>query len=376
MARVAMENVSKVFKGPKGEPVRAVSEVNLVVEDKELLVLVGPSGCGKSTVLRLIAGLEELTHGSISIDGRVVNDVPPKDRDVAMVFQNYALYPHMTVYENMAFGLKLRKFPRPEIEQRVKAAAELLGLMPLLDRLPKALSGGQRQRVAVGRALVRRPKAFLFDEPLSNLDAQMRAQMRAELSKLHQRLAATMIYVTHDQVEAMTMGDRIAVMRDGLIQQIADPMRLYDQPANLFVAGFIGSPPMNFFKGTISRQGETLQFVAGAAPATASDAVRLQLSPAESARLGGYAGRELVLGQRPEHIRLLARGAAPAGCSATVELVEPVGAETYVHLSSGGQAFVARVPTGGRVEVNQPLAVTFEIDRAHFFDPQTEQAVG
>src|SRR5689334_4087526 len=231
MARIVLENVFKIFKGPKGEEVRAVHNVSLTVEDREFLVLVGPSGCGKSSTLRMIAGLEEISAGTISIDGRVVNDVEPKDRDVAMVFQNYALYPHMTVYENMAFGLKLRKYPKTEIEKRVGEAAEILGIAPLFNRLPKALSGGQRQRVAVGRAIVRQPKAFLFDEPLSNLDAQMRVQMRMEISRLHQRLAATMVYVTHDQVEAMTMGDRIVVMKDGVVQQIADPIRLYDHPA-------------------------------------------------------------------------------------------------------------------------------------------------
>src|SRR5438477_2567831 len=249
MARIVLDKVSKIFKGPKGEEVRAVNNVSLTIENQEFLVLVGPSGCGKSTTLRMMAGLEEVSRGTISIDGKIVNDVEPKNRDVAMVFQNYALYPHMTVYENMAFGLKLRKYPKAEIEKRVRETAEVLGISALLDRLPKALSGGQRQRVAVGRAIVRQPKAFLFDEPLSNLDAMMRVQMRMEILKLRARLATTTVYVTHDQVEAMTMGDRIAVMKEGVVQQVADPIRLYNHPANLFVGGFIGTPPMNFFRG-------------------------------------------------------------------------------------------------------------------------------
>ena len=248
MARVVLEHLTKVFQGPRGEGIRAVDDASLTIGDKEFVVLVGPSGCGKTTTLRLIAGLEEATSGSVSIDGQPMKGVAPKERDVAMVFQNHALYPHMSAYENMAFGLKLRKLPQAEIQNRVKAAAEMLDLSNCLDRRPPALSGGQRQRVALGRAIVRRPKVFLFDEPLSNLDAQMRAQMRKEIAKLHARLAATMIYVTHDQVEAMTMGERIAVMKEGVIQQVAEPMNLYQHPASLFVAGFIGSPPMNFFE--------------------------------------------------------------------------------------------------------------------------------
>src|SRR6267142_1067017 len=245
MARVVVDNLSKVFRGPKGAEIRAVNHVSFTIEEQELLVLVGPSGCGKTTTLLLIAGLEEITHGTISIDGKEMTDLPPGNRDVAMVFQNFALYPHMTVYENMAFGLKLRKLSRAEISRRVGEAAEMLGLTPCLERKPEALSGGERQRVAVGRAIVRRPGLFLFDEPLSNLDAPMRAQMRAELSRIHKRLAATMIYVTHDQEEAMTLGARIAVMKDGFIHQVAEPINVYRHPADLFVAGFIGSPPMN-----------------------------------------------------------------------------------------------------------------------------------
>src|SRR6266702_3731404 len=260
VARVVIEHLSKVFTGPRGESIHAVVDASLSVEDKEFVVLVGPSGCGKTTTLRLIAGLEEASSGVISIDGKVVNDLAPRDRDIAMVFQNYALYPHMSVYENMAFGLKVRNHPKEEIDKRVKEAAEILDLLPCLDRKPAALSGGQRQRVAVGRAIVRQPKVFLFDEPLSNLDAKMRVQMRTELTKLHQRLQATMIYVTHDQTEAMTMGDRIVVINDGVVQQTDAPLVLYNEPVNLFVAGFLGSPPMNFVKGTLKGESDSFVF--------------------------------------------------------------------------------------------------------------------
>ncbi len=261
VAKVVIENLVKVYPEKTGPGVRAVNGINLTIEDREFIVLVGPSGCGKTTTLRMIAGLEEISGGTIAIDGQIVNHVLPKDRDIAMVFQNYALYPHMSVYDNMAFGLKLRKLPKSEIDVRVREAAAMLGLESYLDRKPKALSGGQRQRVAVGRAIVRKPKVFLFDEPLSNLDAKMRVSTRAEISRLHARLGATMIYVTHDQVEAMTMGDRICVMKDGNIMQVAEPLTLYNQPANLFVAGFIGSPSMNFFNGTVRRAGNSLAFV-------------------------------------------------------------------------------------------------------------------
>ena len=266
MAKVVIENLLKIFPEKNGPGVRAVNNLSLAIEDREFMVLVGPSGCGKSTTLRMIAGLEEITGGTIAIDGRTVNQVLPKDRDIAMVFQNYALYPHMSVYDNMAFGLKLRGFPKAEIAARVQEAAAMLGLEAYLERKPKALSGGQRQRVAVGRALVRKPKVFLFDEPLSNLDAKMRVSTRTEISKLHARLGITMIYVTHDQVEAMTMGDRICVMKDGNIMQVAEPLDLYNHPDNLFVAGFIGSPPMNFFAGTVARDGSQLEFVEAGNP--------------------------------------------------------------------------------------------------------------
>jgi len=375
MARVVLENVSKIFKGPKREPVYAVRQARLSIEDREFVVLVGPSGCGKSTTLRMIAGLEEIDEGTISIDGTVVNKVEPKDRDIAMVFQNYALYPHMTVFENMAFGLKLRKFPKAEIQQRVNETAELLGLGPYLDRLPKALSGGQRQRVAVGRAIVRKPKVFLFDEPLSNLDAQMRVQMRTEISKLHQRLGATMIYVTHDQVEAMTMGDRIVVMKDGVIQQVADPLTLYSQPANLFVAGFIGSPPMNALRGTLVEQGGALWF----SEQNPGSPLLAALTEQQREKLSSFVGREVVLGLRPEHILDGAqRGATPYGSevSATVEVVEPMGAETFLHLSTGAHTFIVRAAADARPQANSRLTMLFDMSRAHFFDAKTGQGIG
>ena len=379
MARIVLENVSKIFKGPKGEEVRAVHDASLTVEDREFLVLVGPSGCGKSSTLRMIAGLEEISAGTISIDGRVVNDVEPKDRDVAMVFQNYALYPHMTVYENMAFGLKLRKYPKTEIEKRVGEAAEILGIAPLFNRLPKALSGGQRQRVAVGRAIVRQPKAFLFDEPLSNLDAQMRVQMRMEISRLHQRLAATMVYVTHDQVEAMTMGDRIVVMKDGVVQQIADPIRLYDHPANLFVAGFIGAPPMNFFRGALRPEGDGLWFDEETrTPAGGNVGFKLRLAPEHAKMLAASAGKTVMLGLRAEDVALSAGGIhAKDGClaDAVVELVEPLGSETLFHLTTGAHPFIARLGAAERMERGQKTCVVFNLAKSRFFDPTTGLAI-
>ena len=379
MANVVLENLSKIFRGASGEEVYAVKNASFVVSDKEFLVLVGPSGCGKSTTLRMIAGLEEISEGTISIDGKVVNDVPPKDRDIAMVFQNYALYPHMTVYENMAFGLKLRKFARSRIEERVKEAADILGLTAYLDRLPRTLSGGQRQRVAVGRAIVRKPKAFLFDEPLSNLDAQMRVQMRTEISKLRHRLAATMIYVTHDQVEAMTMGDRIVVMKDGVVQQAGDPLMLYHRPANLFVAGFIGSPPMNFFKGTIELKGDTTYFVGQNDQASQGKRnFSLRVSQEMAAQLAAYAGKRVVLGVRPEDIidqRLVADTRPETTIEAVVEIVEAMGSETYLYLDAGIHSFVARVRPDEGVELNRSLSMSFDMKKAHFFDAMTETAI-
>src|SRR4051812_37911381 len=303
----------KVFPGGSV----AVNKVSLTCEEKEFLILVGPSGCGKSTTLRMIAGLEEMTSGEIWIDGVLVNDIPPKDRDIAMVFQNYALYPHMTAYENMAFGLKLRKYPPSEIKQRVHEAAEILGIQELLQRRPKALSGGQRQRVAVGRAIVRKPKVFLFDEPLSNLDAKMRVQMRTEIIKLHTRLQATMIYVTHDQVEAMTMGDRIVVMKDGLIQQVADPLSLYNMPTNKFVAGFMGSPSMNFLDGTLVKKSTGFFF--------SEETFQVKMPEEMAPSLKGRTGKEITLGMRPEDIydKVYASNASPDNTiTATVEVVE------------------------------------------------------
>ncbi len=300
VARVVIEHLTRFFQEPRGKRIRAVEDASLTVEDKELLVLVGPSGCGKTTTLRLIAGLDEPDAGAVFIDGLDMSHVAAKDRDIAMVFQNYALYPHMSAYENMAFGLKLRKLPRPETERRVKEAAEMLDLGDCLNRIPSDLSGGQRQRVAVGRAIVRRPKVFLFDEPLSNLDAQMRVQMRAEISRLHHRLAATMIYVTHDQGEAMTLGHRIAVMKTGVIQQVDEPLKLYGHPANLFVAGFIGSPPMNLFHGMVVRRGDGLFFQPKAgegAPAPAGIAIRLE--DGTTARMGEWVGKPILLGDSP-----------------------------------------------------------------------------
>ncbi len=375
MAKVVIENLLKIFPEKSGPGVRAVNEINLTIEDREFVVLVGPSGCGKSTTLRMIAGLEEITGGTIAIDGRIVNPVLPKDRDIAMVFQNYALYPHMSVRDNMAFGLKLRGFPKAEIAARVHEAAALLGLESFLDRKPKALSGGQRQRVAVGRAIVRKPKVFLFDEPLSNLDAKMRVSMRAEISKLHARLGATMIYVTHDQVEAMTMGDRICVMKDGSILQAAEPLALYHRPENLFVASFIGSPAMNLFKGTAEPDNGRLVFVEAGNPGRA---LRIALGEALSKKAAGHVGRPLVFGIRPENVTdaLTAGGGDPdRTAEVQIEVVEPMGAETYLYLDTGANPFIARVRAGDRFDPNRRLKVSFEVEKAHLFDAVTEQVL-
>jgi multiple sugar transport system ATP-binding protein len=376
MANVIIENLVKVFPDKTGAGVPVVHGINLEIRDREFMVLVGPSGCGKSTTLRMIAGLEEITGGTVSIDGKVVNGVLPKDRDIAMVFQNYALYPHMSVYENMAFGLKLRKFPKKEIDARVREAAAMLGLEPYLERKPKALSGGQRQRVAVGRAIVRKPKVFLFDEPLSNLDAKMRASTRTEISKLHARLGVTMIYVTHDQLEAMTMGTRICVMRDGRIMQVAEPLTLYDHPANLFVAGFIGSPPMNFFKGTIRSEGGHLSFVESGNKGTP---LTLVLSESLARRAAGHVDKPVVFGIRPENLHDVLTLASPdpsRTAEVTVEVSEPMGAETYLYLQTGATSFIARVRPTDRFHVNQKIKVLFDLDHAHLFDPQTEAVIG
>jgi len=362
MARVVLENVYKRF----GE-VTAVNNLNITVNDREFLVLVGPSGCGKSTALRLIAGLEELTAGDIYIGDRKVNDVAPKDRDIAMVFQSYALYPHMSVYDNLAFGLKLRKTPKAEIDRRVKEAAEILGLQQLLNRKPKQLSGGQRQRVALGRAIVREPQVFLMDEPLSNLDAKLRVQTRAELIKLHQRLQTTVIYVTHDQVEAMTMGNRIAVMRDGVLQQLDTPQVLYDHPVNMFVAGFIGSPAMNFFDGRIEAQGDNLFAV--------SNGLRLSIPPSRAAIIKQYAGKEVTFGIRPEDIHDIAEepNADPGRVARVmVNVVEPLGSEVFLYVGAGNNEFISRVDPRTRARPGQTLDVVFNTDKLHVFDRQTQ----
>jgi len=361
MASVRLENVNKFYE----KKVHAVRDVNLQIADKEFVVLVGPSGCGKSTLLRMIAGLEAISSGTIYIDEKVVNDTPPKDRDIAMVFQNYALYPHMTVYDNMAFGLKLRKLDPAEIERRVGAAAALLGLEAFLKRKPKALSGGQRQRVAVGRAIVRQPKVFLFDEPLSNLDAKLRVQMRIEINKLHQRLQTTMIYVTHDQVEAMTMGDRIVVLKDGVIQQADTPLNIYAKPANLFVAGFIGSPAMNFIRGTLTASAGSLRFK--------SASFDMQLNDKWRRRLQDHSGHSVILGVRPEDL-----SPATAGdntIDTQVDVIEPMGAETYTYLKTKEHTLIMRTPAAVNVTVGSTLKIKCNMEKLYFFDADTEEAL-
>ena len=410
MARVEICNLSKAFPGSKDGEVWALRHVELTVADGEFLALVGPSGAGKSTLLRIVAGLEDATEGTISIGGLAMDNVPPQDRDIAMVFQHHALYPHLTARENMALGLKLRKFPPPEIKRRVDEAAAMLGLASCLDRRPAALSGGERQRVALGRALVRQPKVFLFDEPLSNLDARMRGQMRAEIRRLHQQLGATMIYVTHDQAEAMTMGDRIAVMKGGVIQQVAAPLTLYREPANLFVAGFVGSPPMNFFRGRLtggdgaiwfeakesshepprelSKTGNGKKkctipgldkspgdFVAGEQGRQAMEAFLARLPEEQAQRVATAVGRAVILGLRPEHISC---DGGPGGVTGTaiVEMTETTGPETDLHLTAGGESFVARLPAGPSWRAGDEIPFRFDMVQAHFFDPVTEAALG
>jgi multiple sugar transport system ATP-binding protein len=370
VASVKLQGIKKVYEGG----VVAVHEMDLDVNDKEFVVLVGPSGCGKSTTLRMIAGLEDITDGTLYIDGQRVNDIAPKDRDIAMVFQNYALYPHMTVYDNMAFGLKLRKYDKKEIDERVREAAAILGIEGYLDRKPKALSGGQRQRVAVGRAIVRKPKVFLFDEPLSNLDAKLRVQMRTEISKLHQRLGATMIYVTHDQTEAMTMGDRIVLMKDGYVQQIDSPLQIYAHPVNKFVAGFIGSPAMNFFAGRIRKTGRQLSFSEN------GGGISLPIPKKAENRLKGFHEKEVVLGVRPEHISYAKRsesGTGSARAKVTVEVVEPMGNETYVYFTTAKQSqqHVARIPSSDQPAVGKSIELSFQMNNSHYFDPLTEKII-
>jgi multiple sugar transport system ATP-binding protein len=366
MAGVVLKDLVKRY--PNG--FQAVNAINLDIQDKEFVVLVGPSGCGKSTTLRMVAGLEEVTDGTISIGDRVVNEVAPKDRNIAMVFQNYALYPHMDVYTNMAFGLKLRKFPKDEIDQRVKRAADILGISPLLDRKPKQLSGGQRQRVAVGRAIVRDPEVFLFDEPLSNLDAKLRVTMRGELSKLQHQLETTMIYVTHDQVEAMTMGDRIVIMKDGYIQQVGAPLEVYDFPQNEFVAGFIGSPPMNFFRSKLVKEDGELAMELGN--------LRLKIPSDYGPSYEQYLNKDVTFGIRPEDVAdefPEERRGMWESFSAVVEVIEPLGAEIILELSKGDQSFIARVDPHSKSQLNQEVTVYFDMLKMHLFDPETGKVV-
>ena len=369
MANVRFEHVYKKFPG--GEGPAAVHDFDLEVADKEFLVLVGPSGSGKSTALRLLAGLETITGGKIYIRDRHVNNVPPKDRDIAMVFQSYALYPHMTVYDNMAFGLTLRKIPKDEIRERVEEAARILGIEGLLKRKPRALSGGQRQRVALGRAIVRDPAVFLFDEPLSNLDAKLRVQTRAEISKLHMRLGTTFIYVTHDQVEAMTMATRIVVMNNGAIQQVGEPQELYDRPRNLFVAGFIGSPAMNFFDGTVVREDGGLAIDTGG--------FKLPVAKEKESQLSAYIGKKIVLGIRPENIH--AAQFTPSGIrahplEAEVDVTESMGNELILYLLLDGKQFLARVDPRTDARPGQKIQVAMDIERLHMFDPETSESIG
>ncbi len=366
MAQVSLKDVSKIY----ADGIAAVDKVSLGIENREFMVLVGPSGCGKSTTLRMVAGLEEISEGRIYIGDKLVNEVPAKDRDIAMVFQNYALYPHMTVFENMAFGLKLRKYPKQEISKRVIDAAGILGIKALLNRRPKELSGGERQRVAVGRAIVRKPLVFLFDEPLSNLDAKLRVQMRTEIHKLHLRLATTMIYVTHDQTEAMTMGDRIAVMKDGIIQQAADPITIYDSPVNKFVASFIGSPPMNFMLGRIIKKDGKLYFDEGKVIVRIAEEMYKKLNP--------YTGKEIIMGLRSEDIYdklFVSSATAENVVKVTCEVVEPLGSEVYLYLNTGKHTFIARVGAHDRPPINQDMDLVFDMSKVHFFDKDTEVTI-
>jgi len=369
MATVSLKGIKKVYDNK----VTAVHDFNLEIADKEFIVLVGPSGCGKSTTLRMVAGLEEISEGELLIGDRKVNDVPPKDRDIAMVFQNYALYPHMTVYENMAFALKLRKLPKAEIDRKVKEAAEILGITEYLQRKPKALSGGQRQRVAIGRAIVRNPQVFLMDEPLSNLDAKLRNQMRAEIIKLRQRIDTTFIYVTHDQTEAMTLGDRIVIMKDGFIQQIGTPQQVFEHPANIFVAGFIGTPQMNFFDARLERSGDSYTL-------SCMDAV-MTLSPEIMAGLkaNNVQSMDVTAGIRPEHIAFAAQ-AGPHTLTGTVDVSEMMGSEIHLHVTAGDKDVVLRIPTTelpkehkAGIAYGTEVYFTFREDLIHLFDPATEQ---
>ena len=367
MASLSLQHVTKVY--PNG--FEAVKDFNLDIEDKEFIIFVGPSGCGKSTTLRMIAGLEDISSGTLKIGDRVVNDVEPKDRDIAMVFQNYALYPHMTVYDNMAFGLKLRKVPKQEIDKMVREAAKILDLEKLLDRKPKALSGGQRQRVAMGRAIVRNPKVFLMDEPLSNLDAKLRVQMRTEIAKLHQRLGTTIIYVTHDQTEAMTLGTRIVVMKDGVVQQVDTPQNLYDKPGNLFVAGFMGSPQMNFLDAVVNVQGDKACLeIAGQS---------IELPPAKAKKLidGGYAGKVVTFGIRPEDVddSEMVVNTSMAVFESTINVYELLGAEVYLYFDLAEFPITARVDSRTTARPGDKVKFAFDVEKIHIFDKETELTI-
>ena len=369
MAEVIIKDLKKVYDND----VVAVHDVNLHIKDKEFIVLVGPSGCGKSTTLRMVAGLEDISGGELYIDGHLVNDIAPKDRDIAMVFQSYALYPHMTVYNNMAFGLKLRKMPKADIDRRVKEAASILGIEALLNRKPAALSGGQRQRVALGRAIVREPKVFLMDEPLSNLDAKLRVQMRSEITKLHKKLQTTFIYVTHDQTEAMTMGSRIVVMKDGYIQQVDSPQNLYDYPANLFVAGFIGMPQMNIFRVKLEKRGDGVYAVFG------NNCIKVPEGKVQR-MTGDYIGKEVFMGIRPENISddSVFTSTYPDACiDVDVEIIELMGSETYLYMTTSGkdENFIARVDPRTTSRGGDKIKVGFDVNRLHFFDVETEKTI-
>lgn len=368
MASLSLQHINKTY--PNG--FEAVKDFNLEIEDKEFIIFVGPSGCGKSTTLRMIAGLEEISSGTLKIGDKVVNDVEPKDRDIAMVFQNYALYPHMTVYDNMAFGLKLRKVPKDQIDRQVREAAKILDLEKLLDRKPKALSGGQRQRVAMGRAIVRNPKVFLMDEPLSNLDAKLRVQMRIEISKLHQRLGATIIYVTHDQTEAMTLGTRIVVMKDGVVQQVDTPLKLYNQPCNLFVAGFIGSPQMNFMDAKTVVKGNDVELQVGP--------YSIKLPPAKAKKLieGGYAGKTVILGIRPEDVhdsQMYIEASPNSVIESTIKVYELLGAEVYLYFDVEGFPMTARVNPRTTARTGDRVKFAMDVEKIHVFDKETEKCI-
>ena len=368
MASLSLQHINKTY--PNG--FQAVKDFNLEIEDKEFIIFVGPSGCGKSTTLRMIAGLEEISGGTLKIGDKVMNDVEPKDRDIAMVFQNYALYPHMTVFDNMSFGLKLRKVPKDEIKKKVEEAAKILDLEKLLDRKPKALSGGQRQRVAMGRAIVRNPKVFLMDEPLSNLDAKLRVQMRIEISKIHQRLGATIIYVTHDQTEAMTLGTRIVVMKDGVVQQVDTPQHLYEQPGNLFVAGFMGSPQMNFLDAQIAEKGGDLIAKVGEYD------IVIPAAKAKVLKDGGYVGKTVVLGIRPEDIhdsQMFIEASPSVPMTSTVKVYELLGAEVFLYFDVNGTQVTARVDPRTNSKTGDTIKFAFDMEKSHFFDKETELTI-